>query len=303
MAKFRTNHNKGKRGRSGNPIRMGMTVVILCVLLVGLLKRVGGDGWFSMLFQPAEVNVQPPEERFYLPSGGSGSIIHHQFYSLSYSEQHEQAEWVAYPLERERLKMPYVKRTNDFRPDPAVNTRSANDDDFRGSGYDRGHLVPAADMAFKTEAMSETFFMSNISPQVHTFNGGIWRELEELTRGWAKYFKRLYVVTGPVLTEAPEKWIGRNNVAVPTAYFKVLLDVDEPELKGIAFLMPNEESDRPLQDYMLSIDSLENITGLNFYDGFLDADLEAQLEGSYDPDLWKTSDKKFRLRVEKWNNQ
>ncbi len=82
--------------------------------------------------------------------------------------------------------MPWVDRQGDFRPDDKVKTGSATPADYRSSGYDRGHLVPAADMAFSAEAMSATFVMSNISPQARNFNNGVWRELEELTRSWAK---------------------------------------------------------------------------------------------------------------------
>lgn len=280
-----------------------MTLVILCVVILGVLRRVGGPEFLGALFPQPTINIKVPEDRFYLPANGTGTIYHLDYYSFSYSEKFEQAEWVAYILERTQLDMPNVKRTDNFRADLDISTRSADPNDYRGSGYDRGHLVPAADMAFGVEAMSTTFLMSNISPQVHTFNGGIWRELEELTRGWAKYFKRLYVVSGPILTEAPIEYIGRNKVAVPSAFFKVLLDIDEPEQKGIAFLIPNAKSDAPLQDYMLSIDSLESITGFDFYPDLLEDQVEEKLESEFNPDLWKTNDKKYHLRVEKWNNQ
>jgi endonuclease G len=117
----------------------------------------------------------------WLPTS-KGNIVEHTFYSLSYIEKYEQAEWVAYNISDEQLKKPNVKRTDWFETDPKVITGSAKHSDYKGSGYTRGHLVPAGDMAFEELAMKETFFMSNMSPQIRSFNNGIWRELEEQSR-------------------------------------------------------------------------------------------------------------------------
>jgi endonuclease G len=150
--------------------------------------------------------------------------------------------------------------------------------------------------------MDETFLMSNISPQARNFNQGIWRELEELTRDWAKKYKRLYVVTGPVLAQKPKGYIGRENeVAIPAAYYKVLLDLDEPEQKAIAFLIPNEVSYDPLFTFATSVDEVERVTGIDFFVNFMPATLEAELEGAFNPDLWYFSKQKYDTRVNKWN--
>ncbi|MEZ4985202.1 MAG: DNA/RNA non-specific endonuclease [Saprospiraceae bacterium] len=183
-----------------------------------------------------------------------------------------------------------------------MRTGSATPDDYRGSGYDRGHLVPAADMAFDPVAMDETFMMSNISPQARNFNQGIWRELEELTRDWAKKFKRLYVVSGPVLTREPKGYIGRDNqVAIPAAYFRVILDLDEPEQKAIAFVMDNEVNYEPLYKFATSVDEVEKMTGINFFQDFMPPQLETELESQYNIDLWPFNKRKFEIRVEQWN--
>ncbi len=119
---------------------------------------------------------------YYAPTSTTGIAVVHRYFALSYNEDQEVAEWVCYELERDRLRKKRVRRTDDYRPDPAVPTGSASPEDYRGTGWDRGHLVPAADMAFNRTAMSETFLMSNIAPQARHFNGGIWRELEEHVR-------------------------------------------------------------------------------------------------------------------------
>lgn len=241
-------------------------------------------------------------DNFY-PTGGTGELVKHGAFTLSYDEEWEQAEWTAHILTREDLQKEWTQRSNDFRPDPQVSTKSATDDDYRGSGYDRGHLVPNGDLAWSETYSSETFLMSNISPQARQFNQGIWRELEETTRDWAKKFKRLYVITGPVMTENPKGTIGRQNrIAIPSAYFKVLLDLDEPELKGIGFVIPNQVSFDPLYNYAKSIDEVEAITGLDFFPNFMPKALENDIEAKGNIDLWPFNKNRYDKRINNWNN-
>ena len=190
-------------------------------------------------------------------------IIRHFGYTLSYNEKHEQANWVAYELTAAETRKA-VNRSNDFQPDRAVNTGSATNEDYQGSGYDRGHLAPAADMEWSEQAMEESFYYSNMSPQVPGFNRGIWKKLEEQVRQWAIDNQDIYVVTGPVL-EYNLPTIGPDKVSVPRYYYKVILDYTEPELKGIGFILPNASSTLPLQNFAVSIDSVEHLTGINFF--------------------------------------
>lgn len=301
MTKFRRAHEKQAVRSSGMLVR---------VLLFGLF--LGGIFWgLKVMFErtPLWTEETLPEkiptdsqERFYLPTSQSATVIHHKYYSLAYAEKHEQAEWVAYELRRDRLKPPWVGRTEDFRPDAAISTKSALPLDYRNSGFDKGHLVPAGDMAFDETAMSETFLMSNISPQVRGFNHGIWRELEELTRDWAKKFGHLYVVTGPHFEQPTEK-IGQSKVSVPKAYFKVLLDMTEPEIKAVSFLIPNRMSVETLDKFAMPIDSLEFLTGLDFFPDLLEESLEIQLEKTMDLKLWPMNAKKYQVRIERWNRE
>ena len=214
----------------------------------------------------------------------SDQIVVHAAYTLSYNEQFEQPDWAAYELTSKMLTG-HVSRTDDFRPDPAVKTGSATPGDYRGSGYDRGHLVPAADMAFSRACMSETFYMSNMSPQAPAFNRGIWKRLEELVRGWAKENGELFIVTGPVLSDGNFPTTGQNRVAVPRRFFKVILDYKEPELKAIAFILPNRRSDSPLESYALTVDEAEAITGMDFFPELPDA-VERQLESKIELERW-----------------
>jgi len=221
----------------------------------------------------------------YLPTSTTGQIVEHSFYSLSYAEGHEQAEWVAYELTKEATGGT-KGRSNDFRIDPQVTTGSAELPDYKGSGYDRGHLAPAGDMKFSAKAMSESFFMSNMSPQVPGFNRGIWKSLEEQVRQWAVRNEHLYVVTGPILTEEPLDNIGVNEVTVPPRYYKIILDYTAPEVKAIAFVLPNERGTQQLSTYNVTIDYLESVTGIDFFPELPD-DLEVLLESRNDLSRWQ----------------
>ncbi len=238
---------------------------------------------------------QVPEEIF---PASSSEVVRHTWFALGYSEDHEQAEWVAYELTREHLNENWADRPNTFRPDPAVHTESATPRDYNASGYDKGHLCPAADMGFDAAAIDETFFMSNMSPQVPAFNMGIWRELEELTRDWARRFNNLYVVTGPVLPQPGLGQIGFSKVTVPAAYYKVLLAPEQQ--RAIAFILPNEKSEKLVTDFACSIDKVEKATGIDFFPRLLKG-LGEELEGSLDKDAWPIDRKRYEERVKVWN--
>ena len=227
-----------------------------------------------------------PQEILLPAVNPNDQIINHHAYTLCYSEPHEQAAWVAYTLTKSRV-YGTTKRTDNFRPDPKVKTGSASLADYKGSGYDRGHLAPAADMKWSTTAMSESFFMSNMSPQTPGFNRGIWKRVEQLVRNWAVENGEIHVVTGPVL-KGQFKSIGPNRVSVPEYYYKVILDNKEPEIKGIGLILANAGSDRPIQSYAVTIDRVESVTGINFFVDLPD-DIEEQIESNLDLSRWSFS--------------
>jgi endonuclease G len=304
MANYRRNQSSG----SGNAVKVGLFAALITAL-------VAVYNFFTKSTPPNDPGTNPiteevitPREEMddpgnYLPTSTTGEIVRHKYYTLSYSENDEQAEWVAYVLTRQRLQMEWQDRPDLFETDPLVSTGSATLSDYRGSGYDRGHLAPAADMAFNTTAITESFYLSNISPQVRDFNHGVWKELEELSRDWAIKFNKLYVVTGPLLKDGGKGKIGANSVTVPTAYYKILLDLSETNPKAIAFIVPNEVSYDPLFKYVVTIDEVEKQTGINFYPKLMSRELERDLESNPNHDLWAFSKKKFDLRVNKWNKE
>ena len=213
----------------------------------------------------------------------TNQIVHHTYYCLSYSEKDEQAEWVAYKLTNKNIDGD-VKRKNNFKADKKINTKSAQLSDYKGSGYDRGHLAPAGSMKINKTSMSESFFMSNMSPQNPSFNRGIWKRLEGKVRYWTEYNDSVFVVTGPIL-DNPIGTIGDNEVTIPRAYYKTLLGYKNGKAKGLAFIMPNEKSYQSLYKYVVSINKVEEITGIDFYHK-IDAEVQEEVEGNKDIKLW-----------------
>ena len=205
-------------------------------------------------------------------------------FTLCYRESYEQAEWVAYTITPEKL-IKAAKRTDKFLADPEISTGSATPDDYKGSGYDRGHLAPAGDMAYSAETMKESFFMSNMSPQNPSFNRGIWNNMEDNVRSIAAKCDCLYIVTGPVLEKPASEYasIGANEVSVPEFYYKVMLAVtyedvqDAVTVTAYAYLVPNGKSSEKVKKFLCSIDDVEARTGIDFF-WLLDDELEEILE-------------------------
>lgn len=218
----------------------------------------------------------------FLPSSTTGTIVQHDFFTLSYSEPHEQAEWVAYELKKNHLTQDDRKRPY-FIEDPYVRTKSADWRNYRGSGYDRGHLCPAGDRRFSEYAYNETFYTSNISPQDRDFNAGVWNRLEQQVRYWCKKYGDLIVITGGVLEDGLEE-IGEEDVDVPNRFYKIVLQ--RGSAKMLAFLIPNEETQLPLENFLVPVDTLEIRTGINFF-AKQPKGWQEQLESVVDASGWK----------------
>lgn len=221
--------------------------------------------------------VKKNTNEYFLPTSTTGQIVHHDGYSLSYNEAHEQAEWVAYELKKSHLfsinhKRPY------FEIDKAVKTGAAHWRNYKNSGYDRGHLCPAGDRRYTKFAHDETFLTSNISPQEHKFNSGVWNRLEQKARYWARKYDGVFVVTGGVL-KGNMKTIGDEDVSVPNQFYKVLIDNNTGKTKMIAFIMPHKDSKKPLYEFVVSVDAIEKLTGIDFFSE-LDDTIENKLEAS-----------------------
>ncbi len=195
---------------------------------------------------------------------GDNQIVRHKYFTLSYNDVHEQADWVFYLLTR-AMTQNQSSRTNDFRADPDVKLISAYTEDYTGTGYDRGHLCPSADVRIDKVGQSETFYMSNMSPQTKEFNRGIWKKLEEQVRKWVGKHDSIYIATGPVLEKGLKKIGRRTKVSVPNKYYKILYT---PADGGhiIGFLLPNDAcKGHTFKDYQVTIDEIEQVTGIDFF--------------------------------------
>lgn len=228
---------------------------------------------------------------------GNEEVIFHTAFALVYSELYEQAKWVAHII------LPDVARgnegrSNDFRPDTAIKTRSAEEADYflripqpdstfkyNAFGYDRGHLAPSADFRYSKKALSESYLYSNISPQVAQLNRGRWAELEDVIRQYVvRNNTQVFVVSGGILNPGLKKIEqGKNKVSIPAHYYKVALDLTNK--RGIGFLMPNKECEYPVMNYACSIDSIQSVTGIDFFPG-LSAEVQPVVEKNIDINKW-----------------
>jgi endonuclease G len=212
-------------------------------------------------------------------------VIEHTGFALCYSEEHEQATWVAYELTRAEAEGNRASRKGeDFEPDPAVTTGSAVKDDYRRSGWDRGHLAPATDMKWCAKAMRESFLFSNICPQNHDMNGGVWNDLEAAVREAAKRFGAVQIITGPVLREGLPV-LGRNRVSIPEYFYKALYAEIGGQSAAIGFVIPNAPTDLPFTAFAVAVDSVENLTGLDFFHR-LDDETGDAVERGADVEQW-----------------
>lgn len=279
------------------PFGVIVTLIIIALIVIGC--------WAYLHPDDAKIYVQTQIEKIFgkptrptspLPStngsdnlafgvpGPSDTIIDREGYALGYIEYHEQASWVIYHMTYDEATTKATSRNDIFREDPEILSGSATLADYRGSGYDRGHLAPAADMSFSIKTMDESFYMSNMSPQKGEFNRGIWKDLEALVRSFAISEKDIFVVTGPILPKTKTITIGQNKVTVPDAYYKVVYDRTSPE-KMIGFILPNAGSSKRLQDFAVTVDVVEQATGLDFFN-LLPQPQQEQLESSIDFNAW-----------------
>ncbi|MET2946507.1 DNA/RNA non-specific endonuclease [Vibrio owensii] len=220
-----------------------------------------------------------------MPSTNSDQFLCRDGYAVGYNYDTKNADWVAYHVTAESVNITN-KRSNSFKedtemPDYARSTLA----DYKGSGYDRGHLAPSATMDFTRESMKQSFLMSNMSPQLPGFNRVGWRVLEEHVRDLANEYNELYVVTGPIY-EGDEGTIG-NGVVIPSAFYKVILDPSFDE--AIAFIVPHRDvSSSELANFITTIDEVERQTGLDFFAQTPDS-IEDNMESVKWEEMWPTS--------------
>lgn len=215
--------------------------------------------------------------------GMSEQIIRKISYIASYNKDTKNPNWVAWHLTAEHTDGPY-KRMNNFYEEESVGIPRATIDDYRGSGWSRGHMCPAGDNKWNETAMYESFSLVNVCPQNANLNSGLWNSLEIDCRRWAKQFCDIYIVCGPVFLNREHETIGVNEVFVPEAFFKVVLCLNGHP-KGFGVIVRNTDGNRRRDLYYNSIDQVERIIGYDFFPALPD-ELEDSIESNVNMNLW-----------------
>ena len=255
--------------------------ILLAAIIIGALYLYQNDGkifsseTIRTLTDKASVtentNAKAPDGRYSLQleipktiRQRDETIITHTGYTVSYNHHYKTPNWVAWELTRQETTGE-EGRTNQFLPDPSLPEPRVETSDYTHSGYDRGHMAPAADMKWSKQAMKESFYMSNICPQNRKLNRDDWGDLEEKCREWAKKYGRVYIACGPIYDNASPKRIGKHQVAVPDRFFKVVLIYNRKNPIAMGFLFENKAHHQNLKNYMVKVDQVEEETGLDFF--------------------------------------
>ena len=266
--------------------------IFLSIIIPILLISCGGHGRppipetlvgvKSVSSNPHTLNVsKKPTRQASAELAKSGIIIKYQGYTVSYNEDARIPNWVSYELTSSETDGPYSRKGKNFRQDPSLTVRQADSDDYRNSGWSRGHMAPAGDFKWSDDAMWDTFYYTNCCPQNQSLNAGQWNTLEQKVRDWAKRFGKVHVVTGPIIGKNIYGTIGYNRVVVPDAFFKTVFAKDQ----AIAFVMYNHNNNANLPKCAMSVDDLETLTEIDFFSE-IDDDFENQVEATYNIRDW-----------------
>lgn len=272
-------------------------VLLLCLLVDVLASKKKQNDFIQPTKEPVHENLVVSNEQavpevlegslYGLPmmlSDHQGQIISREGYTLSYNKWRLIPDWVAYELTYQET-LGQVPREKGFYPDPKAGRAQATVDDYKYSGWDRGHMAPAGDMKWSVVAMKESCYFTNICPQDPDLNGGKWRILEEKCRDLAADYSQIQIVCGPIIENAKLGSIGNNHVLIPDAFFKVLLVKQKGQYESIGFYFKNEPASHSLRSYACTIDEIEQKAGMDFFSGLAD-DIEKSVESRYSFSFW-----------------
>ena len=211
-------------------------------------------------------------------------ILRKSTYIVSYNKDTKLPNWVAWNLSADHTDGPY-RRLGNFYEDAEAPQPRATNDDYKGSGWSRGHMCPAGDNKWNEKAMFDTFSLVNVCPQNANLNSGLWNSIEIDCRRWARKFGDIYIVCGPVLLNSEHETIGENKVVVPEAYFKVILCL-QGKAKALGYIIRNSDGMKKHDLYINTVDEVERITGYDFFPALPDS-IENVVEASANIDDWK----------------
>lgn len=240
----------------------------------------------------------------YPKSNSSINIAEHSSMVIGFNEKYKLAAWTFHQLLPDVIEGG-ITRSNDFRPDPILKKKTAIEADYflkrekedgkfeyDGFGFDRGHLAPSADFRWSEQGLSQSYYYSNMTPQRPGFNRESWAEVEYTLRNIVENSpQRYFIITGPILHDSlPVIERSVNQIPIPELHFKIIVDLESDQPKGMAFLMPNRKCEKPLYEYVVSIDSVEQISGLDFFPE-LPEQTERKIESNSDYNAWKIDKK------------
>lgn len=261
--------------------QLGKWFVVTIVLHIFFLLLLFSCSCHSLrMMEPVQ-----PEEMEVPRVSVDDTLVFHSAYTLSYNSITLIPNWVAYELTANETEGPWSRKGLRFMPDPDCDEGQADNEDYRNSGFSRGHLAPAGDMKWDSVAMLESFYFTNCIPQDTRLNNGKWNQLEEKTRRWARQYGRVYVVCGPAFLTEDTLRIGHNGVAVPDACFKALLVPTDRGYSSIAFLMSNGEENRSVGECALTVDALEALLDMDFFCNLPDKE-EVEVESKVVREDW-----------------
>lgn len=258
---------KSKKKRAGSKLRNIFT--LLAAIVAGVFYLLDDTDTVAMEMDVYGVEIPA------LQKGVPSQILQYKGYTVSYNKDTRLPNWVAYELTAGEAEGEHPRK-DKFRQDPQVNGPQADKDDYRNSGWDRGHMAPAADFKWSAEAMDESYYFTNICPQNTQLNTGDWKELEEQCRKWALKYGNIYIACGPIILGNEHGRLGANQVVIPDKFYKVLLVKIDREYHGTGFIFHNPPKrkskisgkppvKRPLESYAVTIDEVEHITGIDFF--------------------------------------
>ena len=212
-------------------------------------------------------------------------ILTRKSYIVSYNPESRCPNWVAWRLTSSHTSGDVSRMGNAFHEDLDVPEPRALNADFRESGYSRGHMCPAGDNKWDRDAMYETFLLSNICPQNANLNSGVWNQIEMSCRQWAEKYGDVYIICGPMYFKSNERLlIGYNQIAVPDAFFKVILCLNGTP-KAIGYICRNTDGNRKKDQYINTLAQVERLTGLHFFPK-LDSEKRTLVESNADINEW-----------------
>ena len=276
MVKLRTNHGYSRSG--ANVARLIIIAGCLIALIFYVLKK-GTDGVLSV-----DSSRQPLEARFFLPSGGKGQVFHYPDFSYSFKMEENHPEWVAYKVISTIIDSFHTTNVLEFIPDPKIEDFWLDVDQVIESGYIAESYLPH--LLFLSKYIDAFKPLKTMMCPVDTgFHKGLWNEIQYFISQNAEIKGDLLVVTGPLFTKE-KSYFAENNNPIPDQYFFAILNPAPGMEVAIGFILPNRKNNKPLSDYAVTIDSLEMVTGLDFFNQFLEAEQEKSIEAEYDFSLW-----------------